>query len=267
MMPRRPFAREVRTVSEPGEYNRLQAPVNQIMIHEVDEWLRKARRWCLPTHCVLCGAAGEANADLCSACRADLPSIRGACPACALPLATPGICGRCQRFPRPFDGAVAAFLYQPPLDGLIKQLKFGGRLALARLLGELMAERWLAASAAMPKADIIVPVPLHSARLRERGFNQAVELSRIFSRLWEVPLDEQCVERVRATAPQSDLPAKLRRQNVKGAFRVRGVVTGRHVAVVDDVMTSGHTVSELAAGLRRAGAASVSVWVGARVVL
>ena len=162
---------------------------------------------------------------------------------------------------------MSGFLYRPPLDSLIIQLKFGRRLALARLLGELLTEAWQAARPPDTAVDLVVPVPLHPARLRERGYNQALELARPLARAWRVPLDVRCAARVRVTVPQSDLPAKRRRRNIKGAFRVTEAVAGRHVAVVDDVMTSGHTASEFAATLRRAGAASVSVWVGARAVL
>ncbi len=144
-------------------------------------------------------------------------------------------------------------------------LKFRKDIRLARLLGGLMAQELLAQFVAPPGMDVIVPVPLHPARLRERGFNQALELARPLARQLCVPLDSRCAERVRATAPQSALPAKQRRRNIKGAFRVTAAVKGCRVAVVDDVMTTGHTVSEFAATLRRAGAVSVTVWVCARV--
>lgn len=248
------------------DYNRWLASVNRSLSSKVDEWRRGVQQWWLPTHCVLCGAAGDAR-DLCAACRADLPRAAHSCQRCALPLPVDGTCGRCQRHPFPFTHAVAGFLYKPPFDSLIVQLKFGRRLALSRLLGELLVETWQTALSAGISVDRIVPVPLHPARLRERGYNQALELARPLARTWGVPLDAYCAERVRATVPQSDLPAKRRRSNIKGAFRVTKALTGQHVAVVDDVMTSGHTVSEFAATLHRAGAASVSVWVGARAVL
>ena len=250
---------------KPRDYNRWLVSVNRSVSSKVDGWLSGAQHWWLPPYCVLCGAAGDAR-DLCAACRADLPRAAHSCRRCALPLPLDGTCGRCQRDPFPFSHAVAGFIYQPPLDALIVQLKFGRRLALARLLGELCAETWQLARPAEIEVDLIVPVPLHPARLRERGYNQALELARPLARAWRVRLDAHCAERVRATVPQSDLPAKQRRGNIKDAFRVTDTVAGRHVAVVDDVMTSGHTVREFAATLHRAGAASVSVWVGARAV-
>ena len=251
-------------MSESRDYNRSRPTVNLKLPYKVDQWLQGAQRWWLTPHCVLCGGAGEQGRDLCAACRAELPRLRCSCRGCAQPLPVGGLCGRCQRRPRRFGRAEAAFLYQAPLDALIQRLKFGRRLALARLLGELMAEAWLSARPEF-SADVIVPVPLHVSRLRERGFNQALELARPLAARSGVPLDWRCAERVRPTLPQSDLPAKLRRRNIKGAFRVQGAVVGRRVAVVDDVMTSGHTVNEFAATLLRAGAAEVSVWVGARV--
>lgn len=253
-------------MSGPRDYKRFLPAVNRTLIATVDGWRRSGREWWLPVQCVLCGAPGEGRMDLCGACRAELPRLGRACRLCALPLTGADVCGRCQRHPPPFVGAAAVYLYQPPLDALIKQLKFGGRLALARLLGELLAEAWTAARPASLPVDLVVPVPLHPSRLRERGFNQALELARPLARRWDVPLDWRSAARLRATVPQSDLPARLRRRNIRGAFRVDAAVAGRHVAVVDDVMTSGQTLREFAASLRRAGAVSVSVWVGARAV-
>ena len=253
-------------MSKPGEYNRLLAAVNRMLGGRVNNWLQSGQAWLLPAHCVLCGGVGERGRDLCAACRADLPDSGPACRQCALPLPAAGLCGRCQRRPRPFAAAAAAFHYRPPVDALVQRLKFGGDIRLARLLGELMSEVLLA-RAAPPAAEVLVPVPLHPSRLRQRGFNQALELARPLARRSGLPLDARSVERLRATAPQSDLPAKLRRRNVKGAFRVTPALAGRHVLLVDDVMTTGQTVSELAATLRRAGAASVTVWVCARVAL
>lgn len=254
-------------MSKPDEYNRLIPPVNRILLKKVNRWVKNAQDWLMPAQCVLCGGAGEDGRNLCAACRDDLPAMGPACRSCALPLPVAGLCGICQRHPRPFAAAVAAFRYQPPLDNLIQRLKFRDDIRLAGLLGELTAEGLCARFATPPPVDVMMPVPLHAARLRERGFNQALELARPLARRLNLPLDTRCAERVRATVPQSELPAKLRRRNIKGAFRVTAAVAGRRVAVVDDVMTTGHTVSEFAATLRRAGAASVTVWLCARVPL
>jgi ComF family protein len=190
--------------------------------------------------------------------------IGQACSRCALPLPRASLCGRCQRRPPAFDRALAAFEYQPPLDALIKRLKFHGDLRLARLLGTLMADHITASAEGGP--EVIVPVPLHVARLRQRGYNQALELARPIARRLAVPLAWRFLSRVRATDPQTDVPAKLRSRNVRNAFAVTPDFAARRVAIVDDVMTTGHTVDELARTLRRAGATEISVWVCARAV-
>jgi len=159
---------------------------------------------------------------------------------------------------------VAIYHYQSPLNSLIKRLKFNGDLHLARLLGTLMSDRLGQRSLEMP--ELIVPVPLHGERLRQRGFNQTLELARPIAARLGVALDWRHVKRCRATDTQSELPAKLRAQNVRGAFAVTPGFTARRVAIVDDVMTTGHTVNELAATLRRVGVEDISVWVCARAV-
>lgn len=252
-------------MSKLREYNHLTAPVNQMLLSKVNRWLWNTQNWLMPAQCVLCGGPGQDGRNICTACQDEMPALGPACRQCAVPLPTAELCGICQRHPRPFVATVAAFPYQPPLDNLIQRLKFQGDLRLARLLGELMTEGLRARFATPPDVDTMMPVPLHAARLRERGFNQALELARPLARCLNLPLDAQGAERVRATAPQSGLPAKLRRRNIKGAFRVTAAVAGRRIAIVDDVMTTGHTVSEFAATLRRAGAVSVTVWLCARV--
>ena len=251
-------------MSKAAEYNRLVSAVNHSSPPKVNKWLEGANRWLFPPVCSLCGSPGEGGRDLCRGCAGDLPLVEVACLRCGAPLPMAGVCGRCQRRPPAFDRAVAVCHYQPPLDALIKRLKFNGDLHLARLLGELLADRLSGELSTVPEA--IVPVPLHSRRLRERGFNQALELARPIARRLRLALDWRHVVRHRATDPQSDLPAKLRSRNIRGAFAVQPGFSAQSVAIVDDVMTTGHTANELAATLRRAGVADISVWVCARAV-
>jgi ComF family protein len=214
--------------------------------------------------CVLCGDRGAPQLDLCPDCRRTLPALEHACVQCAEPL-PPGTatlcCGRCQQQPPAYTQTLAPFIYEPPLDHLVQRLKFDGRLELARILGELLAA-WLAERSEQ-RPDALVPVPLHDARLRERGFNQSHEIARIVSRRLQVPLSAHACVRVRETPPQSGLSRRQRRKNLRGAFEVRGRVAG-HVAIVDDVMTTGSTAQALAQALLAAGAARVDVWVCAR---
>jgi ComF family protein len=205
--------------------------------------------------CFLCrGAAGNL---LCAACDADLPRLTGPrCPRCALDSPRGELCGRCLGEPPHYDATAAALAYEFPADALVHALKFRGELALAEYLAGILGR-----CIAEPNVDSVIPVPLSSSRLRERGYNQAAELARSLGRQ-NVEL-ELCV-RERDTPAQMDLPYDERRRNVRGAFRCTRAILGGSVAVVDDVMTTGETLNEIALTLKNAGAARVVNWVVAR---
>jgi ComF family protein len=216
-----------------------------------------------PPRCRLCGAGGTSTL-LCRPCRDELPWLDKSCPQCARPLNThdnPAPCGRCQQQAPVFDAAHALFHYQPPVDHLLKRLKFSGDLGLGPLLGELLAEQLAQRAGALPQQ--LIPVPLHPVRLRERGFNQATELAGVAGRQLGIPLARRLCRRRRNTEPQSLLSNTARRLNLRNAFAVNGTPAA-HVAIVDDVMTTGHTSNELARALKQAGAQIVEVWVIAR---
>ncbi len=225
--------------------------------------LKFIQRYLLPPVCVTCGGTAEDELDICHGCLAAMPGLGTVCRRCALPLAQAGICGRCMKNPPPFEQTFALFRYAHPVDHLIQELKFSRRLVNARLLATLMAASLQQQKQRLP--DLIVPVPLHRRRLRARGYNQAVELARPVSRLLGVRIGFGCCQRVRETAVQSDLVAKQRCANVKGAFKVDGSLRGAHVVIIDDVMTTGNTVTELAQVMRDRGARIVDIWVCARV--
>ena len=169
-------------------------------------------------------------------------------------------CGACQLRPPPFETSLIPYRYAPPMDQLIRQFKFKGRLEIAPLLADLL-------HGAMPpdrRPDLLIPIPLHDGRLNERGFNQALELTRHLRRLTSVPSDYHTLVRVRDTAQQSALDQKARRTNVADAFESRQVLDGLHVALIDDVVTTGATVCEAASVLLNAGARVVEVWAIAR---
>ena len=161
--------------------------------------------------------------------------------------------------PPAYDRVSAAYAYDFPIDSVIHAYKYGGRLALAPLFAQAIAR------VTNRDVDVIVPVPLAPARLRERGFNQAHEIARILGRVINVPVLHAC-RRVADTAPQAALPWKERARNIRGAFVCDADLTGRRIALVDDVMTTGATIDELAKKLKRAGAAHVSAWVVARTL-
>lgn len=166
----------------------------------------------------------------------------------------------------PIAGTTAVFQYQGTVTGLILGLKYGARLQAARLLGELMAEIFMARNGA-ETPEVLMPVPLHRARLRERGFNQAVEIARPLAARVGTALDLDTCERVRNTAEQTRLDAAARSRNLKDAFRVVRPLTYRHVAIVDDVLTTGSTVASLAGVLRAAGVERIEVWSCARALV
>ena len=224
--------------------------------------LRAAFHRLWPAHCVVC-SEHAGNDDLCPACLRELPWNRCACPRCGLPLPMPGpACGHCQRRPPPLTETRAVFRYAPPLDRLLPRLKFHRDLAAGRACALRMAE----ALADAPRPDALIPLPLHRARLRERGFDQALELARPLSKALDLPLHDHLLIRVRDTAPQSRLDAPARRRNLRRAFAVRpGVALPAHVALVDDVMTTGASLHAAAETLLRAGVARVDAWVCARV--
>lgn len=212
--------------------------------------------------CLLCGADSHAGL-CCSACDADLPRLAGAhCPVCGLPTADGSVCGECLKQPPSFDHTVAAFRYAFPVDKLIQALKFHERLILVNYLADALSQR------IAPRADCIVALPLHPARLRERGFNQSLLLARRIARRLDIPLLSGACERVRNTPPQSSLPWKERDKNMRQAFVCKpgADVCGKHVAIVDDVMTTGASIGELARALKVAGASEVSAWVVARTL-
>lgn len=218
-----------------------------------------------PSHCVLCGGQGARSLDLCAECFRELPWNRHPCPRCAAPLPpdvdTP-LCGNCIKAPPSWDEARSPLAYAYPLDKLVQRFKFDGDLAVGRLLGELLADYLAAGSSEKP--DLIVPVPLHAARLKERGFNQATELAEPVSKRLKIPVRLDVYERVRATEVQSKLDAAERKKNLKDAFAVRRSVDGKHVAVLDDVVTTGTTAEILTRTLKDAGANRVEVWSVAR---
>lgn len=233
---------------------------SRLAAHGARTWAR-CRNWLLPQDCVLCGEPGL-HEPICPGCRVALPILPPQrCPRCALPVPDSSVpCGACQRHPPRFDATHAALTYAFPADGLIRQLKYGHRLATANLLAGLMLEQ------APAQGDVLVPVPLSAARLRERGFNQAMELARVLGRRRGLPVDAASCRRIADTPPQAGLSWKERRRNIRNAFACDTDYGGRHVILVDDVMTTGATLDELARTLRQHGAARVTAWVAARTL-
>ena len=233
------------------------------MNRRVYKWAEIVQSWLIPPVCVLCGDEGRPpSLDLCQACEEELPANTRCCGRCAIPLdGGASVCGRCLQDPPQFDRVIAPLLYQYPVDRMIIQFKFHRRLAMGRVLAELLGRQIRKRENA--RTSSLIPVPLHASRYRRRGFNQALEIARIVSKSSGIPCDWRCCRRVRATVEQTALDAKSRGPNVRGAFAVRDTSI-EHAVIVDDVMTTGSTVNEIAGQLRRSGVRTVEVWVLAR---
>ena len=233
----------------------------------INNWLRIIHDTLYPRVCLLCGAPGQGGLDLCRDCYEVLPFNRSCCRICGIELPSDRVhvpCGDCIVKAPYFDSTVALFRYQEPLRYLIRSLKFHSNFASGRLLGELLVEALKAQDIDRP--DLLLPVPLHLKRLRQRGFNQALELARPLSRAFSIPIGAECCVRIRDTRPQFELHSSERQRNIKQAFAIQGPVAEKRIAIVDDVVTTGATVNEIARVLRWHGAQSVTVWCVARAM-
>lgn len=209
--------------------------------------------------CVLCGVRSVGDV-LCPGCRADLPWLPSThCPTCSLPTPSGTPCAACLRQPPLFTHTRAAFLYAYPLDGLIQRFKYSHALHLAPLFASALVPQ-----VADTSAHCIVPMPLHPARLTERGFNQAVEIARPLARQLGIPVHINAAQRIRDTPAQASLGHAERLKNMNSAFICNTQVAGQHVALLDDVMTTGASLDALARAVIHAGAISVEAWVVAR---
>jgi ComF family protein len=216
--------------------------------------LKKIR---LPTRCYLCGDKTRSSAQLCAFCFGLLPTLKSACRVCAQPL-TQGvdICGACLSAPPAFKRTIAAFHYDWPINHFVTGLKYQHKLYSARLIGNLLADRLCGEK----KPDMIIPVPLHVNRLKQRGFNQSLEIARFVAKRLLIPLETTRCVRVKNTQPQTTLTQKQRQLNVRNAFSVGPFLPGERVVILDDVITTGSTVRALAKAIYRAGCSDISVW-------
>lgn len=240
-------------------------------------------RMLFPQRCVICksthisGNGDDAALAVCADCYSHLPFNHHCCHQCALPLpadsSDQSLCGNCLKQTPAFDYSISVFRYEADIVRLVHGLKYHGRLVYGRALGILLAQAWHAHGkcwqAPENRPDCLLPVPLHAGRLRRRGYNQSVEIARELAaggfRESPLPVDTCSVIRCRATSSQAGLNLAGRRSNIKGAFQLRRAISYRHVVLIDDVVTTGSTVNELARLLKAAGVASVGVLSLARV--
>ncbi|AFJ02468.1 competence protein F [Methylophaga frappieri] len=227
--------------------------------------LRRLYNIWMPNPCFLCHAPAGAQI-ICNDCLADLPHTSTACLRCAAPLPNNGVCGACQQSPPPQDTTLAALYYIWPADKLVTAYKFRSQLALQPLFAQLLFEKVRRSGHDLP--HLILPIPLHTSRLRYRGYNQATDISQRLGRLLNRPVANHLLQRVRATQPQSNLAFSQRRRNLRNAFQCQPLTAAQqqHVVLIDDVYTTGHTVSEAARCLRKAGVKRLDVWTIARAI-
>lgn len=217
----------------------------------------------LPQDCILCGATSGDHL-LCKACDNDLPRLPATrCPSCALPTPLGETCGACLKRPPHFDATLACYTYDFPIDRLVQALKYQQRLIVSGYFAKTLID----ATPIPPlRADMIMALPLSGQRLRERGFNQALEIARPLARHLALPLPVDGYRRAIDTVPQASLPWQERHKNIQGAFECALDLSGKTVIVVDDVMTTGATLNEFARTLKKHGAATVINWVVARAL-
>lgn len=227
----------------------------------------------VPTRCVLCQHTALRD-NLCSLCWQDVPRLDNVCTRCALPVVHGSLCGPCLLSPPPWTHLRCAVPYADPFNTLIAQYKFGGRVAIAQPLAALMLEQLLqpyvptafealSPNSRPPTPDVLVPMPLHWTRLWSRGFNQTERLSAPLSRELALPV-YRALSRQRRTSAQTLTAPTRRKANLARAFEVTLPVRGRHIALIDDVVTTGATAGAATRALLRAGAGSVQIWACAR---
>ena len=220
----------------------------------------------LKQHCLLCASHDGADIGICAPCLQSLPwHTQPHCPQCGL--STPGVnslCGRCLSEPPAFDATHSLFSYDYPVDTMLQHYKYQHRLHLAHSFAQLLLAK--IRQQAPKHIDLIIPMPMHAARLKQRGFNQALEISRLLSSELQINLDSNICQRHKLTPPQASLPLKQRMSNIRGVFSCTHNISGLRIAIVDDVMTTGASLNELAKTLKKSGAAHVECWTIARTL-
>jgi len=231
----------------------------------VNNWLNIIQECILPPTCILCGDSGFNSQDICEACYSDIQKNISCCYRCAEVFETtniaPQLCGHCLSKTPHFNETYAPFIHQGIVRHLIAALKFQKHYKNARLLANLLSTH-LDKTAETP--ELIIPMPLHKQRYKERGFNQSFEIAKTVSKQLKVPIDSRSCIRQRNTPHQTNLSAKQRHKNMNNAFQVIKSIDAQHVAILDDVMTTGSSANELAKVLKKSGVARVDVWVCAR---
>ncbi len=217
-----------------------------------------------PVYCPVCMEPASSGYVLCSYCLGELPALAKGCPICAslVPANHNGPCRQCRLHKPSFSHVFAPFYYAPPIDRLIRDVKYRAQVQYIGTLAKLLAHA--AEAANVPHPDYFLAVPLHRKRFIVRGFNQSLEIALKLGRLLDVPVLRGCLRKTQAGPPQTALPLRKRLTSPQGTFAVRRLPPARHVTIIDDVMTSGSTANSVAHALRQHANVQVSVWVVAK---
>lgn len=235
------------------------------MVYRLLNW---TQRTLLTPTCIACGNHGSDSLDLCTACHQDLQFNTRCCQRCAIPLPATdaALCGACLRRPPRYQASYCAFEYGYPIAQFVRSLKYRHSPSHAQVLGKLLAD-YLREHHQGEWPECIIPVPLSSPRYRQRGFNQAIEIGRFIESSLKVKMNTALLLRARHTIEQAGLSRRERRKNLRNAFAVTHDEMPQHVAILDDVVTTGSTVNEITRTLKRAGVKIIEVWAVARAPL
>jgi ComF family protein len=238
------------------------------LISKVNRWLNIVQRYLLPGTCIHCNKLSDRFYDLCKPCEIEFPRVKDPCESCGLPLPANNydghICGACIIMPPPFKHIVAAFDYAQPIDRLIKAFKYQSKLAFGKVLTHQLLLNVQTFYQKRDLPELLIPMPLHTKRLRQRGFNQSIEICRHLSRHLQIPYNYNLCYRNRSTPQQEGLNEKARKQNIRGAFSAYCQDLPKSVAIIDDVVTTTASARELSKLLKRNGVDEVHIWSLAR---
>jgi ComF family protein len=218
----------------------------------------------LPLICFYCNQFHKGRMALCDQCIDVLPTLGPRCQHCAYPLEHTSylLCGHCIKNTPAFDKAIIYYRFEEPLRRLIHQFKYENGLYLANLLSHLMLNAWYDNPS---QAECLIPVPMHSTRIKHRGYNQAMVLTKILAKKVNLPYKMRICQKILNTPPQASLAKNERQQNLKNAFQIESTPY-QHVVLIDDILTTGNTANEMASALKKAGVEKVDIWCCARTI-
>jgi len=235
-------------------------------------FFRQIEEWILPYDCVICLNVSDQKRDICQSCEKQLPYLSHGCIQCGNSLPQKNRlsekCGRCIQDTPYYDRTIVGFTYTTPIDIWIKQFKFHKKGMYANILCQIYMEKLAAYYQLYPenKPQLLIPVPLHWRRLISRGYNQTDTIARYLSKALNIPIiHNRCVKRIKFTPPQAQLSRDKRHHNIRGVFKVKEGISIEHIAIVDDIFTTGNTANELAKELKKTGVTTISIFALARV--